>query len=237
MNYHVFENADQVVHALANGLKEYSELGRPVHISLSGGSTPSQLFAYLAGSEFAKSIQWQNLHFWWGDERCVAPEDEQSNYGQAKALLFDHIAIPAENIHRIRGEEFAAMEAIRFAQEMIAEIPEKDGLPEFDWILLGMGTDGHTASLFPGQTDYDTTEIAAIAAHPDTRQIRVTKTAHLLANAKRITYLVLGASKSAVIKQIADNAPAAEAYPAAKVSSKAGTTEWYLDSEAAKELA
>ena len=161
----------------------------------------------------------------------------QSNYGQAKALLFDHIAIPAENIHRIRGEEFAAMEAIRFAEEMIAEIPEKDGVPEFDWILLGMGTDGHTASLFPGQTDYDTTEIAAIAAHPDTRQIRVTKTAHLLANAKRITYLVLGASKSAVIKEIADNAPAAEAYPAAKVSSKAGTTEWYLDSEAAKELA
>ncbi|KHT63291.1 6-phosphogluconolactonase [Photobacterium gaetbulicola] len=237
MNYHVFENAEQVVHALATSLKDYSEQGRPVHISLSGGSTPSQLFAYLAGSEFAQSIDWQNLHFWWGDERCVAPDDEQSNYGQAKALLFDHIAIPAENIHRIRGEDFAAMEAIRFAQEMSSEIPAKDGVPEFDWILLGMGTDGHTASLFPGQTDYNTTEIAAIAAHPETRQIRVTKTARLLANAKRITYLVLGASKASVVKEIADNAPAAKAYPAAQVSAKAGTTEWYLDSEAAKELA
>ncbi|MGR5061359.1 6-phosphogluconolactonase [Photobacterium sp. DNB22_13_2] len=237
MNYQEFESSELVVQALANSLKEYSELGRPVHISLSGGSTPSQLFAYLASSEFAQSIQWQNLHFWWGDERCVAPDNEQSNYGQAKALLFDHISIPAENIHRIRGEDFAAMEAIRFAEEMISEIPEHNGTPEFDWILLGMGTDGHTASLFPGQTDYETTEVAAIAAHPETRQLRVTKTAHLLANAKRITYLVLGASKASVIKEIADNAPAAQTYPAAKVSSTAGTTEWYLDSEAAKELA
>ncbi|MGR5141964.1 6-phosphogluconolactonase [Photobacterium sp. DNB23_23_1] len=237
MNYHIFESAEQVVQALAKSLKEYSELGRPVHISLSGGSTPSQLFAYLADSEFAQSIQWQNLHFWWGDERCVAPDNDQSNYGQAKTLLFDHISIPAENIHRIRGEDFAAMEVLRFAEEMISEIPEHNGTPEFDWILLGMGTDGHTASLFPGQTDYETTEVAAIAAHPETRQLRVTKTAHLLANAKRITYLVLGASKASVIKEIADNAPAAQTYPAAKVSSTAGKTEWYLDSEAAKELA
>ncbi|KLV08824.1 6-phosphogluconolactonase [Photobacterium aquae] len=236
MNYHVFDNAQLVVEALANSMLEYSELGRPVHISLSGGSTPSQLFSFLAGSDYATRIQWQNLHFWWGDERCVAPDDEQSNYGQAKALLFDHINIPAENIHRIRGEEFAAMEVIRFTEDMRTEIPEQDGTPVFDWILLGMGTDGHTASLFPGQTDYQTTELAVIAAHPETRQIRVSKTAHLLAHAKRITYLVLGASKASVLKEIADSAPAAQAYPAANVSAVAGTTEWYLDLEAAKEL-
>ncbi|MGF1683634.1 6-phosphogluconolactonase [Photobacterium minamisatsumaniensis] len=237
MNYQVFESSANVVEALAEGLKEYSLLGRPVHISLSGGSTPSQLFSFLAGSDYATSIEWANLHFWWGDERCVAPDNEQSNYGQAKALLFDHIAIPAENIHRIRGEEFAAMEAIRFAEEMQSVIPEENGAPAFDWVLLGMGTDGHTASLFPGQTDYKTTDIAAIAAHPESRQIRVTKTAYLLENAKRITYLVLGASKADVLKEIVEQAPAADLYPAAKVKAKTGITEWYLDSEAAKELA
>ncbi|WP_407334333.1 6-phosphogluconolactonase [Enterovibrio sp. 27052020O] len=243
MNYRVFDDAQQVVEALALSLLEYSEMGRPVHISLSGGSTPSQLFSYLANSDYATRIQWQNLHFWWGDERCVAPEDEQSNYGQAKALLFDHIQIPAENIHRIRGEDFAAAEVIRFTEEMLDTIPntegkvDQEGVPAFDWILLGMGTDGHTASLFPGQTDYKTKEIAIIASHPESHQLRVSKTAHLLENAKRITYLVLGASKSAVLKEIADNAPAAKAYPAAQVRSKAGITEWYLDSDAAKELA
>ncbi|PSW18169.1 6-phosphogluconolactonase [Photobacterium sanctipauli] len=237
MNYQVFDSSADVVAALAESLKEYSQQGRPVHISLSGGSTPSQLFSFLASSDYATSIDWSNLHFWWGDERCVAPEDEQSNYGQAKALLFDHIQIPAENIHRIRGEDFAAMEAIRFAEEMREVIPAENDVPAFDWILLGMGTDGHTASLFPGQTDYETTEIAAIAAHPESRQIRVTKTAHLIQNAKRITYLVLGASKAPVLKEIAEQATAAKAYPAAHVKANAGITEWYLDSEAAKELA
>ncbi|MGF1724033.1 6-phosphogluconolactonase [Photobacterium nomapromontoriensis] len=237
MNYHVFDSSELVVEALAKSLLEYSQQGQPVHISLSGGSTPSQLFVYLANSAYATDIQWANLHFWWGDERCVAPEHEQSNYGQAKALLFDHIEIPAENIHRIRGEEFAAMEVSRFTQEMCDLIPMQDGVPVFDWIMLGMGTDGHTASLFPGQTDYQTTAIATIAAHPETRQIRVSKTAHLLANAKRITYLVLGASKASILKDIAEQMPAAEQYPAAKVCAKHGITEWYLDSEAASELA
>jgi len=237
MNYHVFENSAQVVESLAKSMLEYSQLGRPVHISLSGGSTPSQLFSYLANSEYAYCIEWINLHFWWGDERCVAPDDEQSNYGQVKALLFDHIAIPGENIHRIRGEELAVMEVTRFAEEMRAEIPMQDDTPVFDWILLGMGTDGHTASLFPGQTDYKTTEIATIAVHPETRQFRVSKTARLLANAKRMTYLVLGASKAPVLKEIAEQAAETTAYPAAKVEAKSGITEWYLDSEAAKELA
>ncbi|UTV26625.1 6-phosphogluconolactonase [Photobacterium atrarenae] len=237
MNYQVFETPDHVVTSLAETLLEYSKENRPVHISLSGGSTPALLFKTLAQAPWAESIAWQNLHFWWGDERCVGPEDPESNYGKTKALLFDHIAIPAENIHRIRGENFAAEEAGRFAEEMLTEIPQKDGVPAFDWVILGMGTDGHTASLFPGQTDYDTTEIAAVAAHPENRQIRVTKTAHLIRHAKRITYLVMGASKASVIKEIHDEAEQATAYPAAQVKAIDGLTEWYLDSEAAQELA
>lgn len=237
MNYSIFDTPEQVVTSLAESIAEYSQNNRPVHISLSGGSTPALLFKVLAQPTFADAIQWQNLHFWWGDERCVSPDSPESNYGNAKALLFDHISIPAENIHRIRGEEFAALEAVRFAEEMKAEIPHENGVPTFDWVLLGMGTDGHTASLFPGQTNYDTTELATIAAHPENRQIRISKTAHLLSHAKRVTYLVMGESKAPVIKAIFEQSAEASAYPAANIKAENGLTEWFLDSAAAKELA
>ncbi len=236
MNYSIFDTREQVVTSLAESIGEYSNQNRPVHISLSGGSTPALLFKVLAQPHFADAIQWQNLHFWWGDERCVSPDSPESNYGNAKALLFDHISIPAENIHRIRGEDFAAIEAVRFTEEMQSEIPHEDGVPAFDWVLLGMGTDGHTASLFPGQTDYSSTELAIIAAHPESRQIRVSKTAHLLSHAKRITYLVMGESKAPLIKAIHDQSADAAAYPAANIKAVNGLTEWFLDSEAAKEL-
>jgi len=104
INHKIFPTADAVVESLANDMKAYSELGRPVHISLSGGSTPKMLFKLLASDAYATSIQWQNLHFWWGDERCVAPDDAESNYGEANTLLFSQIDIPAGNIHRILGE-------------------------------------------------------------------------------------------------------------------------------------
>lgn len=88
MNYQLFETAEKVIETLANSLLRYSQQGRAVHISLSGGSTPKQLFVSLASSPYAEKIQWQNLHFWWGDERCVAPNDPESNYGDANHLLF-----------------------------------------------------------------------------------------------------------------------------------------------------
>ncbi|MBV7297267.1 6-phosphogluconolactonase [Enterovibrio paralichthyis] len=236
--FRILDNADAVVLELAASMKSLSEQGRPVHISLSGGSTPKLLFKLLAQPEWANSIQWQNLHFWWGDERCVAPDDAESNYGEANALLFSQIAIPAENIHRIRGEDDAQQEAKRLADEIKAEVPEKNGLPAFDWILLGMGDDGHTASLFPGQTDYDEPALTLVAAHPQSGQLRVSKSARLLNNADRISYLVLGAGKAEMIEAIhGKNAKAGLPYPAAHIASAHGITEWYLDAAAAKTLA
>lgn len=236
--FRILDNADAVVLELASSMKSLSEEGRPVHISLSGGSTPKLLFKLLAQPEWADSIQWQNLHFWWGDERCVAPDDAESNYGEANALLFSHIQIPAENIHRIRGEDDPEHEAKRLADEINTTVPEKNGLPAFDWILLGMGDDGHTASLFPGQTDYDEPALTVVAAHPQSGQLRVSKSARLLNNADRISYLVLGAGKAEMIEAIhGDNAQADLPYPAAHIQSTHGKTEWYLDAAAAKALA
>lgn len=104
MNTIIFDSAQHAVEKIAQELLAYSLEGRPVHISLSGGSTPKLLFKTLAQAPYNTEIQWKNLHFWWGDDRMVPPTDPESNYGEVQKLLFDHIQIPAENIHRIRGE-------------------------------------------------------------------------------------------------------------------------------------
>ncbi|OOF81336.1 6-phosphogluconolactonase [Rodentibacter ratti] len=232
MNYVMFPTAQQAVEKIAQELKNYSEQQRPIHISLSGGSTPKLLFKTLAQSPYAEQINWKNLHFWWGDERMVAPQDLESNYGEVQKLLFDHIQIPAENIHRICGENEPHFELNRFQEELSAVIP--NGV--FDWIILGMGADGHTASLFPHQTHFDDENLAVIAKHPESGQIRISKTAKLIEQAKRITYLVTGEGKVEILKEIqttpAENLP----YPAAKIKAKNGVTEWYLDKAAAKLL-
>lgn len=232
MNTKIFPTAQAAVEKIAQEFIAYSQQNRLVHISLSGGSTPKLLFKTLATEPFKSQVQWQKLHFWWGDDRMVAPTDPESNYGEVQKLLFDHIGIPSENIHRIRGEENAEQELARFSQELTACVPNL----AFDWIILGMGTDGHTASLFPHQTDFNDQNVAVIAKHPETGQIRISKTASLIEKAKRITYLVTGASKAEILKEIqttpADNLP----YPAAKIKAQNGVTEWVLDSEAAKLL-
>ncbi|UJZ94887.1 6-phosphogluconolactonase [Photobacterium damselae subsp. damselae] len=237
MNYRVFETPDQVVNSLAETMREMSQQGRPVHISLSGGSTPKLLFKTLAQAPFATSINWQNLHFWWGDERCVEPTDPESNFGEANELLFKHVALPSENIHRILGEADPEQEVVRFANEMDKVIPHKHGLPAFDWILLGMGADGHTASLFPHQTDFNDQHLAVIATHPESGQKRISKTARLLENADRITYLVLGEGKAKILKEINEHSADELPYPAAKIQTQFGQTEWFLDSAAAQLLA
>ncbi|QHB17230.1 6-phosphogluconolactonase [Mannheimia pernigra] len=232
MQTKIFPTAQSAVEQIAKEFKAYSEQNRPVHISLSGGSTPKLLFKTLAELPFNTEIQWQNLHFWWGDDRMVLPTDPESNYGEVQKLLFDHIQIPAENIHRIRGEENVELELARFSAELTACVPNL----AFDWIILGMGTDGHTASLFPHQTDFNDPAVAVIAKHPETGQIRISKTATLIEKAKRITYLVTGSSKAEIVKEIQITPAEDLPYPVAKIKAKNGVTEWYLDSDAAQNL-
>lgn len=224
----IFDTAQHAVEKIAQEFVTYSQQNRPVHLSLSGGSTPKLLFKTLAQAPFNTAIKWENLHFWWGDDRMVAPTDPESNYGEVQKLLFDHIQIPADNIHRIQGEMPVEQELARFSQELTACVPDL----AFDWIILGMGTDGHTASLFPNQTDFTDQNVAVIAKHPETGQLRISKTATLLEKAKRITYLVTGSSKSDILKEIQTTDAEKLPYPAAKIKAKNGVTEWYLDKEA-----
>lgn len=236
MEYQLFETPESMAELLAQNMLEISKQARTIHISLSGGSTPKQLFKKLAQPLYSKRIKWQNLHFWWGDERCVAPEDPESNYGEANQILFKNIDLPQANIHRIRGEEEPESEALRYAEEMKSVIPNKYGMPVFDWIILGIGTDGHTASLFPNQTNFGDSALSVVAKHPESGQLRISKTARLLANANRITYLVLGESKAEVLKKIQQTSAEELPYPAAHIKSTNGQTEWYIDSQAANLL-
>lgn len=236
MDYQIFPTAQAVVEQIAREFKRYSQLGKAVHISLSGGSTPKLLFQTLAKAPYSQEIQWQNLHFWWGDDRMVEPSDVESNYGEVQRLLFDHIVIPAENIHRIYGELTPQQALEKFKQDLQQIEDKQNGMPVFDWIILGMGTDGHTASLFPKETDFDDPHWAIIARHPQSGQYRISKTAALIENAKRVTYLVTGAAKAEILKEI-DTTPAEDLpYPAARIKAKYGITEWYLDQDAAQLL-
>jgi len=233
----IFKTTQHLLEQLANDFLLISQSNKAIHISLSGGSTPNLLFDYLARSKYAKTINWQQLHFWWGDERCVDKEDPESNYGQCKQRLFDHISIPAENIHRIRGETPPADEVVRYAQELKATIPEHNNIPQFDWIILGMGEDGHTASIFPEQYAGEDKALTFIATQPQTGQLRISKTAYLIENSQRITYLVIGANKANMIQLINEkSSDISKKYPAAYIRSKTGCNEFYLDSQAASFL-
>lgn len=232
MNKVIFDTAQQAVEKIAQEFKAYSEQGKNIHISLSGGSTPKLLFKTLAQVPYNTQIQWQNLHFWWGDERMVEPTDPESNYGEVQHLLFDHINIPTENIHRIYGENDVERERERFENEIKENIPDQT----FDWIILGMGEDGHTASLFPHQTDFEDNHLAVIATHPDTKQVRISKTAKLIEKAQRVTYLVTGKSKAEILQEIQIKEANELVYPAAKIKARNGNTQWYLDRNAAELL-
>lgn len=240
LNRYIFDSNDSVAESIAEQWRALSKRGETVHISLSGGSTPKHIFGYIAHSDFANDIAWQSLHFWWGDERCVPAIDAQSNYGEAMRLLFSQVLIPAENLHPIHGELSPEKACIEFKSDMAAYLPKKlvngKARPVFDWIILGVGEDGHTASLFPGYTDYQASENAFLAHHPETQQVRVTLSAPAICSAKRITYLALGEAKKNIIDRLHKCSSMVEHLPAAKLKSNEGKTEWYLDQASAAGL-
>ena len=146
------------------------------HIALSGGSTPALLFNMLTSNKYKGQIYWQNIHLWWGDERVVAPDHPESNFGLAQKLLLKKIDIPQNNIHRIKAELEPETAANQYQHEMINNISLISNVPTFDWTILGMGDDGHTASLFNVDESFYTDNLTAVTTHPKTGQKRITLT-------------------------------------------------------------
>ena len=201
------------------------------HLALSGGKTPSILFSLLA-DKFINAIPWHRVHFWWGDERMVTPDDRESNFGVVNELLFTRLAIDEENIHRIKGEALPEIEKERYEMEIKSLLTEEKGWPSFDLVMLGLGDDGHTASIFPDQMHLlDCDQITAIATHPLSDQKRITLTGKVINNAQKVAFLVSGESKALIYNEIISNTENSIKYPAAHIHPDM-ELHWFVDKKA-----
>jgi 6-phosphogluconolactonase len=205
-------------------------------VALSGGSTPRGVFSLLASGAIP-GIPWQKIFFFWGDERHVPPDHPDSNYRMARETLLSRVPVPAENIFRIPAEEKeAAVAAEIYEKALRSFFPLQPGeLPRFDLIYLGIGTDGHTASLFPGT--YALQEKAKLVTANWVEKLntqRITLTLPVLNNAAQVTFLVSGTDKAPVLREILEN-PAAD-LPSQKVQPVKGRLEWLVDRAAAADL-
>lgn len=240
--YYVFENISELAAQLAlefnNAVSEKAACGDLITIALSGGHTPKAFFEVLAQPPYRDDIPWKNVVLFWGDERCVPPDNDESNYKMTNLSLLSHIDIPSKNVHRVIGEDPPTNEALRYANIIEENVPSENGFPQFDWIFLGMGDDGHTASLFPGASTLTEKEkICVVAEHPKTGQKRVSITFPVINNASRVSFLVSGAAKEPVFREIIEKGDKEQLpYPASMVHPKYGILEWYLDRAAAPEL-
>jgi len=236
MKLNISETKLEVAKSFAKYLQVLVAKNPEVHIALSGGSTPKVVFDELA-TNFRNSIDWPRVYLYWGDERCVPPNDNESNYKMTVDHLLSKIDIPEENVHRIHGENIPKEEAIRYGEVLKSRLPLFEGVPQFDLMILGMGDDGHTASIFPYNIHlWDSGNVCEVAVHPDSGQKRITITGKVINNAKNVAFLVTGDSKTDKVREIIGKKGNFNAYPAALVAPESGNLDWFLDGAAAGEL-
>ncbi|MGA8264993.1 MAG: 6-phosphogluconolactonase [Ignavibacteriaceae bacterium] len=234
----IFKSQLDVAEKLASRIcsvieKNNSKSGK-TFIAVSGGNTPKILFNVLA-EEYREKISWNNTIFFWVDERCVPPEDRDSNYGMTKKFLFDKIDIPEDNIHRVRGENIPEKETVRYTAEIDGLLKFRNKYPNFDLMIMGIGTDGHTASIFPDELQLLKSEkVCAVAVHPQSGQKRVTLTGKVINNSDNVFFLIIGEDKAKVVADIIKQKKNFKKYPTANIEPVNGTYEWYLDTSASK---
>ena len=235
--HYIYPDIDSLVAAavceLEKDIMRLFEQATHVNLCLSGGSTPIHLYRALVQAN--PDLDWGRVRFFWGDERCVPPGHEESNYGNAKSALLLPLGVPESNVFRIRGEEEPQVEANRYANILRQELPEIDGMPVFDWMFLGLGEDGHTLSIFPESIDlWDSPDLCLVTMHPGTGQERVSLSGGMVNAAKRVTFFVTGENKSEVLNKLIFKQGNYQDYPASRVKPEHGLLEWYLDQSAAK---
>jgi 6-phosphogluconolactonase len=226
--------AERIV-ALAN--EAIDQRGRFL-LSLSGGSTPRPLYELLASEPYVARIDWSRVHLFWGDERCVPPDHPDSNYRMTREALLDRVQIPTENVHRIHGEAEPHEAAAAYEREL-RELFGAGDAPgrSFDLALLGMGPDGHTASIFPGTPATTETRRWAMAVHVERPRPmwRVTLTTVVLNAAADVTFLVAGADKADRLREVLQGAGPLR-LPAQLVKPTHGALHWMVDGAAGSAL-
>jgi 6-phosphogluconolactonase len=204
-------------------------------VALSGGSSPAALFRRIAKEAPGSGIDWGKVHIFWVDERCVPPDHPDSNYRLARQHLLDMLPSANAVIHRIPGE-LPPVEAALAYEAVLTRSFSGTPLPVFDQIWLGLGSDGHTASLFPGSDQRGTVGRTAVAVYVEKlKSHRITLTLPVINNARHVVFLVTGAEKAAVVAEILEGKDGTR-YPAGQVAPTAGTLTWLLDADAAARL-
>lgn len=237
---HIFITPEETARAVAELIlakaKEKNKQSLPFNIAVSGGNTPKLLFTLLA-NEYADSIPWHFVRLFWVDERCVPPTHPESNFGMTYENLLKQVPIHEANIFRMQGELNPDAEALRYQTLLEKELPMLNGFPQFDLILLGMGDDGHTASIFPNDMSLLHSELAvAVGVHPVSGQKRITLTGPTIMQANQVIFLITGESKSEVLRQIIQKDSTCDSFPAFHINSNSSFTEFYLDKAAASRL-
>ncbi len=239
---HVLENetslANEVADFLAWTVEETLRRHAQFRLVLSGGSTPRSLYRTLVRPEWSQRIAWPRIRFFFGDERCVSPTHAESNYATAKACLFDPLGIPDTQVARIHGEEPPEDAAQRYETAIRQDFTiDPTTVPQFDLVLLGLGDDGHTASLFPGTAALEEhTRLVVAGSSPTGVPQRVTMTYPLLNRARVVLFLVAGTKKAAMVRRVLDEDIRRPTLPAARIHLTEGRLLWYLDEAAAAAL-
>ncbi len=205
-------------------------------VALSGGSTPKRLYQLLADPDepFASQVPWTRTHFFWSDERHVPPDHPESNYCMTYEAMLSRVAVPESNVHRVHGENPNAAEAAAEYEQTLLRLTGQT-LPQLDLILLGLGTDGHTASIFPGsEVLHETSRLVAAPWVEKLNTYRITMTLPLLNNGAAVLFLVSGADKVEIVKEVFEGE---KHYPAQAVQPTCGKLSWMLDKDAAGGLA
>jgi 6-phosphogluconolactonase len=235
----ILPDADTLADAAARLVVEHADAaiaarGR-VSLTLSGGSTPRALHDRLASPPLRDEIQWSKVHIFFGDERCVPPDDPHSNFRMALETLLSRVPIPAENVHRMLGELPPEQAAARYEDELRAFFGDEP--PCLDMVLLGMGDNGHTASLFPGLTAVQEQQRRVVAEYvAEVGMWRITLTPAVLNLAREVMFLVTGAAKADMLRRVLEGPHDPEALPAQAVRPIEGEIIWLVDAAAAAQL-
>lgn len=235
----IFPDPAQLARGAANEIKRVAQASllnkEYFTIALSGGSTPKTLYSLLAGEPWRSEIPWRNTHFFWSDERHVPPSHPESNFRLADEALLSKLSLPGENMHRISGElPDPAVAAHEYEQELKNFFNlSANQAPRFDLVLLGVGTDGHTASLFPGTSALRERERLCVANWVEELSTwRITLTLPVLKSAANVIFLVSGIEKASIVHAILYGEER-ELYPAQLVQPERGSLYWLVDQAAA----
>lgn len=237
----VFKDSEALSLAAAEIFVEASARAIPASgrflVALSGGGSPSGLYRRLAQEPYRKQVAWEKTFVFWGDERCVPPDDPDSNYRQAHETLLQRVLIPQENVQRIHAELEAARAAYGYTQVLKRFAAPGLDWPCFDLVLLGMGADGHTASLFPGSPVAPPAPAVPVTADYQGRPAqRVTLTPAVFNSARLVLFLVTGQDKASTLRTVLRDAANLEKYPAQRIQPADGQVVWLVDEAAGQYL-